>query len=366
MTGPLAGYTIGVTGDRRWQEQAELLRRRGATVRHGPVMRTGRLHDAEATRSATVEALAGPIDVIVLTTGIGTRSWFSVAESAGLDDGLRAAAAGATVVARGPKARSAAIGNGLDVDWQAPGETSAEIVEHLGRLGVAGRRVVVQRDGGDGRLLADAVAGLGADVIDVAVYRWDLPEDCGPAVRLLETAAAGHLHALTFTCAYAVGSAFRLSPHPAALRDALCGPVRPVAVGPVTAAALRTHGVEAVVEPALHRLGAMVRALVEELSVQNRWLRHNTDVLRWQGRSLLHPDGTEARLTAREASVLSQLVDRAPSVVAKSDLMEGPADAHAVETVVARLRGKLGCLATGIRTVPRRGYASGLHVTSTT
>ncbi|MBC3627402.1 uroporphyrinogen-III synthase, partial [Klebsiella sp. Kpp] len=71
MTGPLAGYTVGVTGHRRWEEQAEMLTRRGAQVVHGPVMRTSLLHDAAATLAATEEALREPIDLLVLTTGIG-------------------------------------------------------------------------------------------------------------------------------------------------------------------------------------------------------------------------------------------------------------------------------------------------------
>ena len=40
MRQPLEGYCIGITADRRWEEQAELLRRRGATVMHGPSIRT--------------------------------------------------------------------------------------------------------------------------------------------------------------------------------------------------------------------------------------------------------------------------------------------------------------------------------------
>lgn len=364
MTGPLAGYTVGVTGDRRWQEQAEMLGRRGALVLHGPVMRTGLLHDAEATRLATVAALAGTMDVIVLTTGIGTRSWFGVAESAGLDERLRTAGAAAIVLARGPKARSAGIGNGLEVHWQAPGETSAEVVQHLRERGVAGQRVIVQRDGSDDPLLADTLAAMGAEVVDVPVYRWQLPDDPGPAVRLLEAACAVRLHALTFTCAYAVGSAFALAPDPDALRVALAGPVLAVAVGPVTSDALRKHGVDDVVEPGRARLGAMVQSLVAELSTRHRFLRLGDYEARWQGDLVLHPDTTAATLTPGEGRLLAELLRRSPAVVSKVDLVEGDADGHAAEAAVARLRAKLGPLGKGIRAVPRRGYACTLDVTA--
>jgi len=361
MTAPLAGFTIGVTGDRRWEEQTEMLSRRGASVVHGPVMRTSLLDDAEETRAATERALEAPIDMIVLTTGIGTRSWFGVAESFGLDERLRDAGRTATVVARGPKARSASLGNGMDVHWQAPGETSAEVLEHVGALDIDGRRVVVQRDGGDARL-AEAIARLGAEVIDVPVYRWRLPEDPEPARRLLELAVAERLHALTFTCAYAVGNAFALVDDPDELRSALNGRTAAVAVGPVTSAALRSHGVTVPVEPVRARLGAMVQRLTTAICERHRLLHLAGHQARWQGDLLVHADA-EVLLTPREARVLDALVGRSPSVVPKADLVADGADVHGAETAVARLRAKLGPLGDGIRSVPRRGYACDLQVT---
>jgi uroporphyrinogen-III synthase len=361
MVGPLTGYTIGITGHRRWEEQAEMLTRRGAQVVHGPVMHTNLLHDTDATMRATEMALGGTVDLVVLTTGIGTRSWFAAAESVGLDGELRAAGRGATVLARGPKARSAAIGAGLDVHWQAKSETSEEMVAHLARLDVAGRRVVVQRDGGQ-PLLADQVRDLGAEVVDVPVYRWQLPDDGVPGSRLIEAACSGRVHALTFTCAYAVGNTFALANDPDALVSALNGPVRAVAVGPVCAGALRRHGVTRVIEPRRARLGAMVQALVADLSTDHRMLCLGDLSARWQGNAVLHTDGSMATLTPGEERVLDQLVRRAPAVVAKAALVDEGVDAHAGEAAVARLRAKLGPLGQGIRAVPRRGYACALTV----
>jgi uroporphyrinogen-III synthase len=361
MVGPLTGYTVGITGHRRWEEQAEMLTRRGAEVVHGPVMHTNLLDDTDATLAATEQILARPVDVVVLTTGIGTRSWFAAAESAGLDGGLRRATAWATVLARGPKARSAAIGAGMDVHWQAPSETSAEMVAHLADRGVAGRRIAVQRDGGE-PLFADRLRELGADVVDVPVYCWQRPDDAAPARRLIDAACAGRLHAVTFTCAYGVGNTFAIADDPKALAAALDGPVRAVAVGPVTADALRRHGVPRPVEPRAARLGAMVRALVVELSRHHRLLRHGDRRARWQGMAVLHHDDRVATLTPGEARVLDELVRRAPAVVPKAALVADGVDPHACEAAVARLRSKLGPLGRGIRAVPRRGYACTLDV----
>lgn len=362
--GPLSGFTVGITGDRRSDEQAELLARRGATVVHGPVMRTSLLSDADETLVATQQALRGA-DVVVFTTSIGVRSWFGVAETADLDDDVRALCQQAYVVARGPKARGAAHANGIEVHWEAPHTASREILAHLRERGVEGQRVVVQRDGGE-PLLARDLAALGADVTDVAVYRWTRPVDEAPAVRLLDAASSQRIHALTFTCAHAVTAAFELATDPAALRAALDGPVTAVAVGPVTAATLRARGVTDVVEPTRPRLGAMVQAAVRRLTEEHRTLRLDDVLVQWQGDLLVQPDGTTSTLTPGEGRVLRELLRRAPAVVPKRNLADGGADEHAAEAAVGRLRAKLGPLAPGIRTVPRRGYSCTLEATRNT
>ena len=53
----LAGYAVGITADRRWEEQAELLARRGATVLHGPTIKTLPLGSAEDLRRATEQVI---------------------------------------------------------------------------------------------------------------------------------------------------------------------------------------------------------------------------------------------------------------------------------------------------------------------
>ena len=366
VVGALTGHTIGITGHRRWEEQAEMLTRRGAQVVHGPVMHTTLLHDSDATVRATEQALLEPPHMVVLTTGIGTRSWFAAAESAGLDGGLRDVGSTATVLARGPKARSAAIGAGLDVDWQAADETSAEVLAHLADVGVAGRRVIVQRDGGD-PLLADGIRSLGAEVVDVPVYRWHLPEVTAPAIRLIEAACAGRLDAVTFTCAYAVTQHVRPR---ARARGAARRPVRAGRRGrgrPGVRGRAPRHGVARVVEPARARLGAMVKALVAAMEQTHRVLRHDGAALVWQGSALVDDaSGDLVALTPGEARLLDRLVTRAPAVVAKSALVEDGVDTHAAEATVARLRGKLGPLGGAIRTVPRRGYVCSLTVEAPT
>lgn len=361
MVKPLSGFTVGITGHRRWEEQAEMLRRRGATVVHGPTMVTKLLGDSDLTYRATVDLLAAPIDRLVLTTGIGVRSWFAAAESWGLDDGLRLALASATTCARGPKATNAGRDVGVRVAWSTPTATNRELVGRLATEGVAGQRVAVVRDGG-GPTLAATLRSLGADVIDVPVYTWHLPADLEPARRLLDAAAAGRLDAVTFTCAVAVRHAFEIVDDPRALAAALNSRVLAVAVGPVAAEALRSFDVRRIVEPQRARLGSMLHALSLGLERTHRTIRLGEHTATWQGSVVVRTDGGEVELTTGERRVLETLVERAPVVVPKSALVDDGADEHAAEVAVARLRAKLGPLGDGIVSVRRRGYTSSIEV----
>lgn len=266
---PLAGFRIGLTSDRRREELAGLLQRRGASVVHGPVLRTDFVHDDAALRAVTDEIVARPVDDVVANTGVGVKAWAQAAEGWAGQEALLRALRAARVLARGPKAAAALKSLDVPVAHQAEGETLEELGEHLMAAGVAGRRVAVQLQGDDGLVLCDVLRAAGADVVPVPVYRWELPEDTGPAVRLVEAAVGGRLDAITFTSAPAIRNLLRIAAGAgleAELRAVLGGTVVAACVGPVCAAAAREHGIEHPVAPAVGRLGLLVRALTDELS----------------------------------------------------------------------------------------------------
>ena len=61
----LAGWRVGVTADRRADDQLDLLRRKGAEVLHGPTMRIVPLSNDARLASVTRELLADPPAVVV-------------------------------------------------------------------------------------------------------------------------------------------------------------------------------------------------------------------------------------------------------------------------------------------------------------
>ena len=133
--------------------------------------------DEAALLESTRKIIADPVDVVVVTTGIGFRGWLDTAEAAGLADELVEALAAIRLVARGPKARGALQAAGLRADWVAESETSAEIADFLLAEGVDHQRIAVQHHGAGDDGLDDRLTGGGASVIELEVYRWGPPPD---------------------------------------------------------------------------------------------------------------------------------------------------------------------------------------------
>jgi uroporphyrinogen-III synthase len=364
----LEGLTIGVTADRRAAEQAQMLEQRGARVLLGPALETALIDAHDGTRAATESLLASPPDVVVANTALGIRTWLSMADAWGMTEDIVAMLATAYVAARGPKAAGALLALGVEIDWRAPAATLSEVVDHLVEdRGVVGRRIALQVDG---RAQTDALARLvsaGAEVVEISTYRWAKPKDAGPALRLIDAACNGKVDALTFTAAPAVHNLFELAADVGvadALADALNGPVLAMCVGPVCRAAAVERGVDRAREPAMPRLGGMVKALADELATRRRTFTVDGVTAEVQGSMVTvvgAGDGASVSLATRERWVFEVLSRRPGVVVPRQTLLEevwGSAhtDPHALEVTVGRLRRRLAPTGLRVDAVHRRGY----------
>jgi uroporphyrinogen-III synthase len=359
----MSGFLVGVTADRRAAEQIAMLERRGAAVLHGPAIRTHPVAVGGELAAALDALIARPPDVTVLSTGIGVRGVVEAAEVLGRTEPLLAALAGSKVFARGPKAHGAAVTAGLPVHWSAPSGVSSEILTELGRSGMAGVRVAVQLDGARTQPLADTLAALGADVVPIPVYRWSLPDDTGPALRLIQAVVDRRVDAVTFTARPQIESLCEIAETDGLLDGLRAGFGRGVVaacVGPVCAEAAVEAGFGTPVVPVRPRLGSMVVAVAEALAARAVTFRVGAAEVRVQGR-LVTLAGETVQLSERERAVLAALARRPGAVVSKAELLsvawpDGEADEHAVEVAVARLRRRLGQGGGALETVFRRGY----------
>ena len=267
----LAGRTIAVTAERRAHQQVKYLEARGAIVRWVPVLRTVEGASRTDLNDETSRVIADGIDLLIAPTGQALTWWLDTVPAADREQLGRVLAA-ARVMTRGSKASSAARRNGLTVVWQAPNELVSDLVEHLASMDLEGSRCAVLLDGNDDHEVANSARDRGADVVELDVYRYAIPDDVGDIDRLVDDIIAGQIDAVTFTSSPAIrhlrSIAFdsgRLRELDAAFTEAAC---RPVVVGPVCAATAAAASWGQIIEPATARLVPMLDAVVAAFDVE--------------------------------------------------------------------------------------------------
>ncbi|HET7476164.1 MAG TPA: uroporphyrinogen-III synthase [Dermatophilaceae bacterium] len=358
----LAGYRVGITSSRRIDELASLLERRGATVESAPALTILSCAEDVQLRTATLQCIDSPPDLLIANTGVGMRGWFNAAREWQLGDQLVEALRRTEILARGPKAVGAVRAAGLRESWATDTEALAEILAHLRLRDLAGLRVVLQEHGTSTASVAAALHRQGAEVTVLTVYKCFPAADHAPLFRLVDLVADRELDAVTFTAAPAakvVVDVAQATGRKADFLEALRTHVIATCIGPVTAEVFDQLGVPTV-QPARSRLAAMVRELAVELPRRRQGTR-----LQVAGHQLVLAgddvlvDGAQVRLTPAPYAVLRLLSQHPGKVVSRRDLLatlpsglEGKE--HAVEAAVARLRAAIG--APLVKTVVKRGY----------
>lgn len=356
---PLAGFTVAVTAARRADEMCALLRRKGAEVVAAPALRIVPLADDERLATASRELIDRPADIVVATTGIGFRGWIEGCDTWGLAEPLVTSMRHSRLLTRGPKAKGAIRAAGLTEEWSPPSESSAEVLDYLLNNGVEGLRVAVQLHGDPLPEFCSALRTAGAEVVEVPVYRWTEPEDLGALDRLIEDILTRTVDAVTFTSAPAAAGLLDRASHTGVHTDlvtALSEDVLAMSVGPVTATPLMAQDIPSV-WPDRARIGAQVRKLAEELPQRSPLLSVAGHQLRLRGHAVVL-DGDLRPVSPALMRVLRALTRRPGQVCDRAELLTclgGEAEAHAVETAIARLRSTLGDPKI-IQTVVKRGY----------
>ena len=353
----LAGCRVLVTAQRRSEELAGALIRRGAEVVCAPTLGVVPHIDEESLLARTREILAVPVDTLVVTTAIGFRGWLDTAETAGLAEDLLDVLAGVRLVARGPKARGALQAAGLRADWVAESETS----DFLLTEGVQGQRIAVQHHGAGDDGLDDRLTRGGAAVTNLEVYRWGPPPDPDAVEAAALQLASGGFDAVVFTSAPGASAWLRelvrldLS---ARVRDQVGeGRLLVAAVGPVTADPLQVAGMRPVV-PDRARMGALVRRVIMDLGDDAGGVHTCEGVLRLRA-SAATLDHVVLPVSRNGLAVLRRLAETPGRVVSREKLLEvlpgDSDDPHTAEVAVARLRDAVGSRRL-VRTVIKRGY----------
>lgn len=172
---------------------------------------------------------------------------------------------GAKLCAIGPKTREALEKYGLIVDY-VPGEYRAEEITAglQGKLGV-GERVLLPRADIARKVLAEALAGMGALVTEVTAYRTVMGEGDGAAIRRM--LKQGEIHTVTFTSSSTVQNFVKLIGDPD-LKSLLAG-VTVACIGPITAGTARDLGIRVDVVAGEYTIEGLVKAILEHFKLEN-------------------------------------------------------------------------------------------------
>lgn len=257
----LDGLRVHLTAHRRSREIDEALARQGASILHAPTLIPVPGPEDVDLPGRTDAVIAFRPEILVVTTGIGLRSWAASADAHGQGVRLRDVLGSTRIIARGAKALGAVRALGLDAEWVAPGETAQEIIDHLLQEDLQGRRIVIQFHGMGTDTLDTTLRDAGAQVCGVVVYRYTTPSDPEPVRRALEETAKGRVDAVLFTAAGGAEHWLRAATAEQlhAIRERnRAGDLGLFAVGSVTATPLEDQGLS-VHRPERQRLGALLR-----------------------------------------------------------------------------------------------------------
>jgi uroporphyrinogen-III synthase len=261
----MGGRTIAFLEARRATELAQLIANYGGAPLAAPALREEPVDDPAAVRDFLDRVAERGIDLMLFQTGVGARALFRSVTTLGREAEWRAALDRAVVAVRGPKPVSALRELEVRVDRRAAEPfTTPDLLAALADLDLAGRVVGVQHYGEPNEELVEALRARGAEVLEVEVYRWTLPDDLAPIQHLLAELLTARVDALLVTSQVQVRHLWQVAASvglAAALPELLLGRVVVAAVGPLAARALRDHGIRVDLEPEHPKMGPLVREL---------------------------------------------------------------------------------------------------------
>ncbi len=220
---------------------------------------------------------SAPPDIFIFQTGVGTRALFAATDSLGLTDVLLRLLDAAQVVVRGPKPATILHSRKVRIDRAARDPfTTHEVLAEMQDTPLRGKRVVVQRYGETNRELRAALESQGAEVIEIVTYRWTLPEDTAPLLRLIDALGRDEIDLVAFTSASQASNLFAVAKDDgkeASLKQSLDRTLV-ASIGPVYSAALRKLAVRVDIEAQPPKLGPFIDAIDAALSGPLRSGKH--------------------------------------------------------------------------------------------
>ncbi len=263
----LNGKVIAYVEARMPSEMASLIERHGGIPYSAPVLQEIYLKDSPEVQQLIADVCDGRVEVVVLLTGVGTQALVQAAAAMGRQEEFIRCLDQRMVIARSPKPARVLRQHRIHIDVMPPEPyTSEDLVQAIQDIDLHGKEVAVQHYGGPNTFLIRSLKERGAQVREVTLYSWGIPQDETPVHRLVDDLAKGRIDAIAFTSQPQVDNLLAIAGHVGKeelLRHSLNGPVVVASVGPVCSRKLRAQGIKVDVEPEHVHMGNLVMALAE-------------------------------------------------------------------------------------------------------
>ncbi len=265
--------TVAAFESRRAGEMAALITNFGGVPLVAPSVREVPLKANPAAFDFAERLFAGKIDAVICLTGVGTRTLLEVLQTRYDRDEIVQAFTRTTVVARGPKPIKVLREYVIPVTIAVPEpNTWREILQELDEsprgFTVAGSRVAVQEYGITNEQFIQELKQRAAEVMQVPVYRWALPEDIAPLKKAVGAIIGGAAQAALFTNATQVFHVLQVAAENGIKDQLLEGLNRAVicSIGPTCTEALLANGIGVDMEPQHAKMGAFVHDAAARIS----------------------------------------------------------------------------------------------------
>ena len=256
---------------RRGREIAQLIAKYGGEPLVAPSVSEVAARSNDDARRFVAALQAGEVDLVIFTTGVGTRALIEAAKCP--REELISALGRIPVIARSGKPASALRELGVPVAAVAPEpNTHSEVLhvldENRDRCPLRGRQVAVQEYGTISDELHTGLIERGASVLPVVVYEWSLPEDTEPLRQAIERIVEGTIDVVLFTATVQVTHLLLVADHMKRREALLKALARTLvcSVGPVTSRELRRHDIDVDIEPEHPKMGFLVAETAAQAS----------------------------------------------------------------------------------------------------
>jgi uroporphyrinogen-III synthase len=211
------------------------------------------------------ELIAGHYDMVIFTTGVGTRYLIDALIASGVAEPFIQALKRVRIVSRGPKPAAVLNELGVPISVSVPEpNTWRETLEVT--AGLDAKNVAVQEYGVPNLELVNLLRQRGSTVTPVTLYRWELPDDVSPLEEAVRRVRDRWCHAVIFLSSVQLTHLLRIAERMAlreAAIEALQRDIVTVSIGPVMSDAIVREGLRPDFAPKHPKLGNCIRQFAE-------------------------------------------------------------------------------------------------------